>query len=493
MRRFSIVLAPWFAICSACAGAMEPAPYPADEAAPQATAPAPRAAPTGPVIEAAPAWIGAAPAQTVIVHNAADSVWIGIWVATPEAAPSAARPPMSLALVVDTSGSMAGPKIENARLAATSLLEGVASGDVVAIDAFASTVRTIAPPTTIGPGTLGPLMSAVRGLEAMGGTNLYDGLRLGTAHAGASREHPLRRVIVISDGQANVGPSTPEALGALAAQGTEGGVQVSAIGVGIDYDERTLGELARRSSGRLYHLEEPSQLAGILDQEVRLLSTTVATGAYLEISAGSGVELQDAAFADARRDGGALRVPLGSLYAGQRREVLVRARVRGTPGSEPTLAKVRLVYEDRAAGGTWSAQSLALRGKLSDDPKAAAASSDARVQAMVARHDAAEAQRSAAEMMNKGRAQEAAVELEKAEQRVTAAAKRADDPAERARLTAQAARMSQTRDQFMKAEKKSYARQRSLSLQTYQYSFSDDGLAAPPAPPPSPPSAPTKR
>ena len=61
------------------------------------------------------------------------------------------------------------------------------------------------------------------------------------------------------DGRANVGPSSPEALGDLAARGTEDGVQVSAIGVGLDYDERTLGELARRSSGRMYHLEEPSQ------------------------------------------------------------------------------------------------------------------------------------------------------------------------------------------------------------------------------------------
>ncbi|APR77375.1 Hypothetical protein A7982_02722 [Minicystis rosea] len=467
------------------------AAFPAEDA-PIAAAPAGRAMPTGPIIAAPPTWIGAAPSQSVIVPGNGAPMWIGIWVATPEAAPPTKRPPMSLALVVDTSGSMAGPKIDNARLAATSLLEGVTAGDVVAIDAFSNEVRVVVPPTVIQPGNLGALVRAVQGLGAMGGTNLHEGLRVGTAHAAAAVAHPLRRVIVISDGLANVGPSTPDALGELAAQGTENGVQVSAIGVGLDYDERTLGELARRSSGRLYHLEEPSQLAGILDQEVRLLSTTVATGAYLEISAGSGVEIEGAEFADAQREGNVWRVRLGSLYAGQRREVLMRARVHGAPGSEPELAKVKLVYEDRTENGRWSAQSVALHARVSDDAKAAAASSDARVQAMVARHDAAEAQRQAAMMMSHGRTDEAAATLGKAEQTVVAAAKRADDPAERARLTAQAARMSQTRDQVVRADKKP-AKARALSLETYQYSFSDDGLAPPAKPQPMPASAPAKK
>jgi Ca-activated chloride channel family protein len=479
MRRSARGVAALLALCSACAPATDPvapapAPYPAD--------PSPIAAePAGPIADAPPTWIGAAPAQAVIVPNGAPT-WVGIWITAPEAAPREARPPMSLALVVDTSGSMAGAKIENARLAAISLLEGVVPGDVVSIDAFSNQVVSIAQPTRIGAGTIGPLVEAVRRLEAGGGTFLYGGLRAGTAHAAASRAHPLRRVIVISDGLANAGPSTPEALGDLAAEGTELGVQVSAIGVGLDYDERTLGELARRSSGRLYHLEDPAQLAGIMDQEVRLLSSTVATGAYLEISAAPGVELDGHESAAVRGEGGALRVRLGSLYAGQRRELLMQARVRGRPGVEKELAKVRLVYEDRTSGARWAAQAVSVRARLDDDAKAAEASADARVQALVTRHEAAEAQRKAAAQLDAGQHDAAAASLSAAEAKVVAAAKRADDPAERARLTAQAARMAQSRNDFMK--KKSPLRARALSLQTYQYSFSDDGLAAPPPPPP---------
>lgn len=484
MTSLRFALLPALAVCSACAGGLEPVESPP---------PLPRASVTQsasarePPIELAPAWIGAAPSRSVVVPGTGEPVWIGVWIDAPTGAPVAARPPMSLSLVVDTSGSMAGPKIENARLAATSLLEGVGTGDVVSIDAFSNDVRTLAPPTPVGPQTIGPLIEAVRGLAAMGGTNLYGGLEAGAAHAAASRAHAIRRVIVISDGQANVGPSSPEDLGQLAARGTENGVQVSAIGVGLDYDERTLGELARRSSGRLYHLEEPSQLAAILDEEVRLLGATVATGAFLEVSAGPGVTLEGAAFADARDVNGRLRIKLGALHAGQRRELLVRAKVNGSPGSEQQLATVRLVYQDRAREGRWSVQTMAVRGKLGDDARAAEASMNTQVQAIVARHEGAEAQRRAATLMNAGRGADAASELRKGEERVTAAAKRADDPAERARLTAQAARMSAFRKRFETAGPKD--NRRSMALESYSYSFADDGLAAPPkeAPPrPSP-------
>jgi uncharacterized protein (DUF58 family) len=56
---------------------------------------------------------------------------------------------MAVSLVVDTSGSMSGEKIENARLAASSLIETLSDGDLVSIYAFANGVAEVAPPTTV--------------------------------------------------------------------------------------------------------------------------------------------------------------------------------------------------------------------------------------------------------------------------------------------------------------------------------------------------------
>jgi Ca-activated chloride channel family protein len=451
--------------CGAVSGGAEAPPYfGEDDAGPASPAPA--------------AWIRGAPSQTVIVAGDEAPIYLGIWIDAPGGAPKGPRAPLDLSLVVDGSGSMAGDKIENAHLAATSLLESLAEGDIVSMYAFSDGVTEIAPPTVVERSEIGELIARVREIEAMGSTNLNGGLLAGERSAGAApRTHPVRRVIVISDGQANVGPSTPEELGDVAAQGTEAGVQVSAIGVGLDYDEATLGALAVRSSGRLHHLEQPSQMAAILDQEVRLLAATAATGAYLEVEPAEGVEVLGADFVDARQVGGALRVGLGALYAGQHREILVRVRVRGGPAEGRALATARLSYRERWDRRERSVQTIALGCSVSEDREAAARSAEPRVRSMIARHEAAEAERRAAALLNEGKSQEAANVLQQAESDLSRTASEVPVGAEQDLLSAQAAQIGRVKVKATQATTRE--QQKSTAKEGYGYSFADDGLSAP--------------
>lgn len=480
MRRWMSVFASILCVTGCGAGLLEgpEALDPSIEAA--AIAPPPLVEEsTGPAAPVPPAWIGGAPSQSILVAGEGSTIHLGVWVSAPEAAARGPRAPLSMSLVIDGSGSMAGDKIEHARLAATSLLESLAPGDQVSIAAFSDEVAAIARPTVVGPDSLGELFGRVRRIEAMGSTNLHDGLLVGASWAASSAGHPVRRVVVISDGQANVGPSTPDALGDVAARWTEAAVQVSAIGVGTDYDEQTLGALALRSAGRLYHLQEPSQMAQILEQEVRLLGNTVALGATLEIVPGEGVELLDAEFVGARRRGEALRVDLGALYAGQRREVLIRARVRGgSAGSgERELASARLSYRPRADRPERALQEIPLRAAFGADAEAARRSAHPRVRAMLARHEAAVAQQKAAEMLNAGQSTDAASVLEGAERELATVAQSLPEGEERARITEQAARIGQTKTRARAATTRQVARE--AALDSYSYSFSDEGLSAP--------------
>src|SRR5262249_4363513 len=159
------------------------------------------------------------------------------------------------------------------------------------------------------------LLRAIAGLTPMGGTNMYDGLGLAEQYAHAAPlSHPVRRIVMISDGIANVGPTSPEILGAVAARGAAGGAQVSAIGVGLDYDRRTWNSLAGRSSGRLYRLDEPRQMTAILDKEIGLLQSTAATGAVVEIVPAPGVTILSAEGVQIQRVGNATRVALGTMF-----------------------------------------------------------------------------------------------------------------------------------------------------------------------------------
>lgn len=362
------------------------------------------------------AWIGGSPVQTRVVVGADGETYVGVWIDAPDqAVRTVERAPMAISLVIDTSGSMAGDKITNARMAASSLLETLSDGDIVSIYAFSNGVMEIAPPTALGRGTRGALMQRIQNIVAGGGTNMWDGMQVGVARMReAPASHPIRRVVLISDGHANIGPSDPMSLGNLAAQSTEWGTQVSAIGVGLDYDENTLGALAVRSAGRLYHLEQPHQMAAILERELQMLANTIAVNAYIEVVPAPGVTLLEGTTTGATLQNGRLRMPIGSVFAGQQREVLFRARVDTHRAGARELARAAFVYEDPEDRAEHR-QTAALRYEVTPDASAAQRSLAPRVHAMVANHQATQAQLHAARLLNEGQNVAAAEVLQRAE------------------------------------------------------------------------------
>jgi Ca-activated chloride channel family protein len=160
----------------------------------------------------------------------------------------AVRPSMGVALVIDRSGSMAGDKIVNARAAAASFLQSLADGDVVSVYQYDDVVEQVAAPTVVDANSRAYLTAVVQGIQPRGSTNLHGGLVAGIESlSSALAERPVRRVILISDGLANVGPSSPMELGNTAAVGASRGISVTTIGVGLDYDESVMGTVAVRS------------------------------------------------------------------------------------------------------------------------------------------------------------------------------------------------------------------------------------------------------
>lgn len=382
-------------------------------------------------------WIGASAEGEMLAMGTRDT-FLGVWVDVPEVRPEV-RPPMELALVVDTSGSMAGAKIENARAAARTLVNSLRDGDIVALDAFSDTARTIVPPTRLDAASRQDILRAINGLSVSGSTNMFEGLTLGEGQvAAAPATHTLRRVVVISDGIANVGPSTPEVLGAVAERGLRFRAQVTSLGVGNDYDERTLNALAVKSSGRLYHLSEPKEMASILKGEVDMLNATLASDSFVEIVPAPGVQL---AGADGIRadwgEGGSLRIPLGALHAGQHREALVKVRIvdqAAFEGHTRPIASVRLRFRDAQDGDLERIQEVVARTQLTGDEAAVARTASSRTKAIVAIQESARMQLAAAQRVNDGNFGDADRELEKAQQQLAAQARVVTSASEKKRL-----------------------------------------------------------
>jgi Ca-activated chloride channel homolog len=370
------------------------------------------------------AWIGASAEGEMMPMNTRET-FLGVWVDVPEGRPEV-RPPMEIALVVDTSGSMAGAKIENARAAATTLVKNLKDGDIVALDAFSDTARTIVPPTRLDANTRAEILRAIAQLTPSGSTNMFEGLTLGEGQvAAAPPSHPLRRVVIISDGIANVGPSSPESLGAIAERGLRNRAQVTSIGVGADYDERTLNALAVKSSGRLYHLNESNskEMASLLKTELDLLDKTMASDAFVEVVAAPGVQIMNAEGVrmDWQEHGRSIRIPLGALHAGQHREALVRVRLTDPmafEGHTRSLASVRLRFRDTQDSDVERIQEVVARTQLTNDNDLVTKNANSRTKAIVAIQDSARIQTQAAQSVNAGHFGDADKELEEAQKKL---------------------------------------------------------------------------
>jgi Ca-activated chloride channel homolog len=400
-----------------------------------------------PEVPAAPAsstWIGASAASDAILAGGGET-FMGVWVDVPTAVQKA-RAPIAISLVIDTSGSMAGPKIEHARAAARSLVKSLSDGDVVSIHTFSDEAQERVPPTVLDGTSRRRIDATIAELGSNGGTNLFDGMRMGASRAiHAPPTHLVRRVVLISDGMATVGPTTPDVIGALAARSADQGAQVTAIGVGLEYDENTLNALAIRSSGRLYHLGEPREMASMLDRELKLLQQTMAAGAFVDIVPAPGVQIIAAEGIRADAHDGGLRVPLGAMFGGQRREMLVRVRVTDTtPGTRP-LASVRLHFKDPAENGLERVQEVVARFEVTQDPLVVERRRNSRTQEIIAMNEVARGSAVAAQQVNSGDFAAADRQLAQTEEKLKDSAKKATDARERDRILSAAGAVSSSR------------------------------------------------
>ena len=425
-------------------------------------------------------WVGASAEGDVLATGTRDT-FLGVWVDTPDARP-AKRPPMEVALVVDTSGSMAGAKIENARNAARMLIRRLHDGDIVALDSFSDHATTLVPPTTLDANSRANILAQIDKLTPSGATNIFEGLSLGEGQVRAApATHPLRRVVFISDGNATVGPSSPEILGAIAERGLAFRAQVTSLGVGTDYDEKTLDALAIRSSGRLFHIGDPSELASILDGELKTLDATIASDAQLEVVPAPGVAILGADGVRSEWHEGTLRLPLGALSAGQHREALVRVRITDPAlfeGSTHALASVRLRFKDAQENDLERMQETVARTTFSSDGNAVAKTANNRTKAIVALQDAAKTQLAAVTAVNANNFGDADKELAKAEQTLNAQAALTTTPVEKKRLEAAAGRVADARKGASKAAMSppSPAAARSQALEINANAMHDSGF-----------------
>ncbi|MEM7157321.1 MAG: VWA domain-containing protein [Myxococcota bacterium] len=469
-----------------CAGQQSAAPLapdagPAPVHANATEAPAPDSTPA--IAEAPPQrnpetrngrWISTATSSDFMLEGSSDQAF-GVWIDVPAGA-TTGHVPTALTLAIDTSGSMSGDKILHAREAARRLIQEMEDGDRLSIVTFADRGRVRVEPTVIDNNSRRNALAIVEELGADGGTAMFEGLKLAESQMWNTPEtHLVRRLVVISDGKATEGPTTPDALGRVAEVGLQKGIQVTSVGVGLDYDESTLNALAIRSSGRLYHVEHSHQLPNIVAEEIALLESTAATDVEVELVAAPGVTLIGTDTARMRWTDGGLVVPVGAVFSGQERELLVRARVNHAEPGTKVLASVRMHFRDPSEDGLRRVQETVLRATVTDDPTLVAAHANSRTQTLVAMREASMFTQQASVQASAGDLDMADEQLAQAEHKLHEQAKRAKTKADKTRVMRSAAKISKQRKGLAKA-KKAPAAKRAKASRKLSLEMNDDAL-----------------
>lgn len=257
-----------------------------------------------------------------------------------EMAQEATRTPVNIALVLDKSGSMSGPKMEQAKEAAIMALDRLSPGDVVSVVSYDNAVTVLVPATEVVDKDA--IRARIRSLQANGGTALFAGVSEGAQELRRFLDaNRVNRVILLSDGEANQGPSTPAELGDLGASLIQEGISVTTIGLGLSYNEDLMAQLARRSDGNHSFVEHVDDLASIFNQEFGDVLSVVAQDVTVTIDCNEGIRPVQVLGRDAEIDGQQVVVALNQLYSKQDKYIVLEVETQ--PAAERGTREVATV------------------------------------------------------------------------------------------------------------------------------------------------------
>lgn len=186
------------------------------------------------------------------------------------------RPGINLSLVVDRSGSMQGEKIALTRKAMAWAVQSLTQQDRLSIVSFANEVQTVVASTPVADKEA--ILQQISKIEAYGSTALFDGWKGGAAQACLGLdERQLNRVVLLTDGQANIGETNPDNICTEVNRLSQKGLQTTTLGFGKDYHEGLLRSMAASGGGNHFFVETADQIERFIELELDGLAATVGT------------------------------------------------------------------------------------------------------------------------------------------------------------------------------------------------------------------------
>lgn len=257
------------------------------------------------------------------------------------------RSDLNLSLVIDRSGSMQGEKMIRAREAAMFCVDQMLATDRLSVVTFDEHIEVLFPSEPVtNKQAMKDLISRV---TARGSTALHEAwVRGGLTVSERLLDHGINRVLLITDGQANVGVTNTDEIVTQAMGLFQRGVSTSTIGIGADFNEDLLMPMAQSGGGNAWHVVEPDDMRRIFQIELEGLIAQFAHTVSLSLIPADGVRVVDVLNDFELTETGRYRLP--NLQSGSPLDVVVQLRVGAEEvGTQMRLLDLRLGFTPQEA------------------------------------------------------------------------------------------------------------------------------------------------
>lgn len=365
--------------------------------------------------------IDAALDRPVVPAQQPEDVVVQIKILPTRASDLIARPPVNLSLVLDRSGSMSGQKIEQAIQAAELAVGRLGARDRVSVIIYDHDVETLVSSQVVTDEGLYAIKRALRRVSARGNTAIYAGLSQAAAELRRYRDAGyVNRMILLSDGLANRGPTEVADFRALGRALAGEDIVISTVGLGLGYNEDIMATLADAGQGNTYFVENADDLPRIFAGELGDALNVAATNIEIIVRPRGGARILKSLGREAELRDGAACFRMPQVYSGLEKLALVEVRApQGVVGAVEDLIDVEVNYLPAGSSQTRS-QQVSVPIRYTDQVEQVVAAARKDVAQNVVDNRVAEAKEAAINYADAGDREEAASSLRSVVGRISA-------------------------------------------------------------------------
>jgi Ca-activated chloride channel homolog len=316
------------------------------------------------------------------------------------------RTPVNVAFVIDRSGSMQGARIAQAVEAAVMAVNRLDENDVASVVIFDSVAEILVSARKVSDRNY--FADQIRQIGVRGSTAIFDGVSTGAQQVRMFKDaRRLNRVVLLSDGQANVGPRRVEEFEKLGRDLLGEGISVSTIGLGPGYNEDLMLQLARASDGNHAFANGASDLIQIFNREFDDTLGSCAQTVSIDVELGPGVRAVRALSRDGSVAAQHAQFRLNQVYQATEHYVLLELELDGNAAAEDEdLGRVHVAYTVPETGAR-ETMTAAVRGRFSESVDEVSARHDTAVLESVVEQTTRERARSAVALRDQGKGEAA--------------------------------------------------------------------------------------